>query len=44
MAREEIFITERLWNTVYRLENVEAALDKTLADLGVEYVDSYLIH
>lgn len=44
VSREELFITSKLWNTKHRLEHVEAALDKTLKDFGVDYVDLYLMH
>jgi len=39
-----MWITSKLWNTDHRKENVEAACRKSLADLGVEYLDLYLVH
>jgi diketogulonate reductase-like aldo/keto reductase len=42
--RSTIFVTTKLWNTEHDPENVEAALDKSLADLGLEYVDLFLMH
>ena len=44
VPQNEIFITTKLWNTKHDPADVEAALDASLADLGLEYVDLYLMH
>ena len=44
VPRKDIFITGKLWNTKHQPKDVEAALDKSLADLGTSYLDLYLIH
>jgi len=44
VARSEIFITSKLWNTKHHPDDVEAACRQTLADLGVDYLDLYLMH
>jgi L-glyceraldehyde reductase len=44
VKREELFITSKLWNSAHRPEEVEKELDETLKQLGIDYVDMYLIH
>jgi L-glyceraldehyde reductase len=44
VSRNDLFITGKLWNTKHDPSNVEAALDKTMADLGVGYLDLFLMH
>jgi len=44
IAREEIFVTAKLWNTNHRPERVLPAFEGSLERLGLEYVDAYLIH
>ncbi|KAJ7644666.1 NADP-dependent oxidoreductase domain-containing protein [Roridomyces roridus] len=44
VPREEVWITSKLWNTFHDPEDIEPALDESLAKLGVDYLDMYLIH
>jgi aldehyde reductase len=44
LAREDIFVTTKLWNTNHRPERVKPAFDASLARLGLNYLDLYLIH
>jgi diketogulonate reductase-like aldo/keto reductase len=44
LGREEIFVTTKLSNTAQRGGDVEAAFSLSLSELGMDYVDLYLIH
>lgn len=44
IAREDIFVTTKLWNTNHRPERVEPAFEASLNRLALEYLDLYLIH
>ena len=44
VEREEIFITSKLLNDERGYETTKKAIDKSLINLGVDYMDLYLIH
>jgi alcohol dehydrogenase (NADP+) len=44
IAREDIFVTTKLWNSNHRPERVEPACDASLERLRLKYLDLYLIH
>lgn len=44
VAREDLWVTSKLWNDCHRPEHVEPALRTTLDDLGLDELDLYLIH
>jgi alcohol dehydrogenase (NADP+) len=44
LAREEIFVTTKLWNSNHRPERVGPAFEASLARLRLDSLDLYLIH
>lgn len=44
LAREEIFVTTKLWNADQGYDSTLRAFDASLQKLGLEYLDLYLIH
>nr|GAT56144.1 predicted protein [Mycena chlorophos] len=44
VKRDELWITSKLWNSAHQPAEVEKELDETLAQLGIDYLDLYLIH
>jgi aldehyde reductase len=44
IAREDIFVTTKLWNSNHRPERVEPAFEASLDRLQLKYLDLYLIH
>ncbi len=44
VARADVFITTKLWNTNHRPERVGPAFEASRRRLHIDYVDCYLIH
>ncbi|MGG7570524.1 aldo/keto reductase [Streptomyces sirii] len=44
LPRDELFVTTKLWNSEQGYDATLRAFDASLAKLGLEYVDLYLIH
>ena len=44
LAREDFFVTTKLWNSQQGFDTTLAAFEASLGRLGFEYVDLYLIH
>jgi diketogulonate reductase-like aldo/keto reductase len=44
VPRSEIFVTSKLWNNKHHPDDVGPALQETLNDLGLDYLDLFLMH
>lgn len=44
LKREEIFVVTKLWNIYHDPKHVEMACRKSLKNLGLDYIDQYLMH
>lgn len=44
VRRHELWITSKLWNNAHGARHVRPALERTLKDLRLDYLDLYLIH
>ncbi len=42
--RDDVWVTSKLWNTYHHPDHVRPALERSLRDLAVDYLDLYLIH
>ena len=42
--RHDLFITTKLWNADHGYQSTKAAIDRSLQNLKVDYLDLYLIH
>lgn len=44
VRREDLFISSKVWNDMHAAGDTIRSCEQTLADLGLEYLDLYLVH
>lgn len=44
LPRESVFVTSKLWVQDYEYDDALRAFDRTLSELGLDYIDLYLLH
>ncbi|KAK3332643.1 aldo/keto reductase [Cercophora scortea] len=44
VSRDQIWVTSKLWNAHHRTDDATRAIMKSISDLGVDYLDLYLMH
>ena len=44
IAREDLFVTTKLWNDAHAFDDAIAACEASLERLGLDYLDLYLVH
>lgn len=44
IARDELYVTTKLWNDAHKADDARRAVEASLTELGLDRVDLYLIH
>lgn len=44
LKREDLWITSKLWNNAHKPEHIRPAVEESLKNLQIDYLDLYLIH